>query len=528
MKHILSVLLIFPLIWVVEVRAQTIDAAIKEIQSISLPGIIITDVQDVTTGIFTPQGKKAITNLPPFIRVALTSKPTTESNIRIELWMPKDKWNGRFLGTGNGGGAGSISYGALVSGLLRGFATANTDMGTSPGAIEAVGHPERWADFGYRSTHEMTTASKAILEVYYNKPAHHTYFLGCSTGGQQALMEAQRYPDDYNGIVAGAPANNRTHLHASFIWNSQAVNPRVGGAAISQKKMALLAKLTIRNCNGKDGGAPGDNFLTDPRICSFDPKILPQCPEGTETDSCFSNAEIIALKKIYDGPVNPRTGERIYSGLPLGGTSLETTVVHLYPFNWVFGNSFDYTKFDFDRDMAKADSVLGPLLNANDPDLAPMKRRGGKILMYTGTFDQLVPFEDALNYYERVIKHQHGLKQTQDFFRFFLVPGMGHCGGGPGVNDFGQGLSLNVRQDREHDLMTAMIVWVENKIPPDKIIATTFNCCDTVNRINFQRPIFPYPKLPDYIGGDPKKASSFKGKEHKRGGVAEPAKIYMK
>jgi feruloyl esterase len=178
--------------------------------------------------------------------------------------------------------------------------------------------------------------------------------------------------------------------------------------------------------------------------------------------------------------------------------------------------------------MAKADSVLSPVLNANNPDLEPMKKKGGKILMFTGTFDQLVPFEDALNYYERVIEKQHGVKQTQDFFRYFLVPGMGHCGGGPGLNDFGQGLSPNVARDREHDLMTAMIDWVENKISPDKIIASTFNCCDTVNRINFQRPIFPYPKLPDYVGGDPKKESSFKGREHERREVTVPAKIYLK
>jgi feruloyl esterase len=527
MKHFLGVLLIILLLGI-GAGAQTAGTSIQDIKGINLPGVTITEIQDVTAGTFTPQGKKPITNLPPFIRVALTSKPTPDSNIRIEIWLPKENWNGRLLGTGNGGGAGSISYGALASGLLRGFATANTDMGTSPGAIEMVGHPERWADFGYRSTHEMTTASKAILEVYYKRPAHHAYFFGCSTGGQQALMEAQRYPEDYNGIVAGAPANNRTHLHASFIWNLIAANPKAGGTAISQKKMAFLSKLAIRNCDGKDGSALNDNFLTDPRICKFDPKILPQCPEGSETDSCFSRAEIAALKKIYDGPVNPRTGERIYSGLPMGGTSLESTAVHLYIFNWVFGNSFDYTKFDFDRDMVKADSILGPLLNANNPDLSPMKKRGGKILMYTGTFDQLVPFEDALNYYERVIKNQNGLKQTQDFFRFFLVPGMGHCGGGPGLNDFGQGLSLNVKQDREHDLMTAMIDWVENRIPPDKIIATTFNNGDTINKIRFQRPLFPYPKFPDYIGGDTKSASSFKGKEHKRGGVAKPAQIYLK
>lgn len=511
---------------------QTTEDAIQKIKEIKLPGVTITEVQDVSVGNFTQSGKTPITNLPAFIRVAIISKPTSESNIRIELWLPKDTWNGRFLGTGNGGGAGSINYGALASGVIRGFATANTDMGTSLGVLEAVGHPEIWADFGYRATHEMTTVSKAILAVYYKKDAHHSYFVGCSTGGQQALMEAQRYPDDYDGIVAGAPANNRTHLHASFIWNLQAVNPKTGGVPISQKKMELLSGLLIRDCNGKDGGAPGDNFLTDPRICKFDSKILSECHEGTQTDSCFSSAEISTLGKIYDGPINPKTGERIYSGLPVGANSLTLAASHLYLFNWVFGNkfdyaTFDYATFDFDRDMAKVDSILGPVLNANNPDLRPFKKQGGKILMYTGTFDQLVPFEDALSYYERVVKNQQGLKQTQDFFRYFLVPGMGHCGGGPGLNDFGQGLSLNVKQDREHDLMTAMIDWVENNIPPEKMIATTFNCCDTANRINFQRPIFPYPKFPDYQGGDLKNSSSFKGEKHKRGEVTVPAQIYL-
>lgn len=522
MRHFLSTIFLSHFLWVMAASAQTNGDAIQKIKEIKIPGVTIIEIQDISVGNFTQSGKKPITNLPAFIRVVIISKPTSESNIGIELWLPKDTWNGRFLGTGNGGGAGSINYGALASGVIRGFATANTDMGTSLGVLEAVGHPEIWADFGYRATHEMTTVSKAILAVYYKEDAHHSYFVGCSTGGQQALMEAQRYPDDYDGIVAGAPANNRTHLHASFIWNLQAVNPNTGGIPISQKKMELLSRLLFRNCNGKDGGVPGDNFFTDPRICNFAPKILSQCSDDTQPDSCFSGAEIATLKKIYEGPVNPRTGERIYSGLPLVANSLTLASAHLYPFNWVFGSKFDYARFDFDRDMAKVDSVLGPVLNANNPDLEPFKKRGGKIVMYTGTFDQLVPFEDALNYYERVVENQHGLKQTMFFFRYFLVPGMGHCNGGPGLNDFGQGLSLNVIRDREHDLMTAVIDWVESKIPPEKIIATTFNCCDTVNSIKFQRPIFPYPKFPNYQGGDPKSPSSFKGAEHKRGKVAIP------
>jgi len=497
------------------VIAQSTDKKLNEIREIILPEVTITEVEDIPAGNFTPPGGKKLTNLPAFIRVAFTSRPTPESNIRMELWMPKDTWNNRFLGTGTGGGAGSINYNALINGVTGGFATANTDMGTSPGADKIIDYPERWADFGYRSTHLMTVISKAILKIYYNKPAHYSYFDGCSTGGQQALMEAQRYPEDYNGIIAGAPANNRTHLHTFFVWNLIATNQGKEPAILSQKKMELLSKLVLKNYSGKDGGAPGDDFLTDPRFCHFDPETLPQCTEESNTDSCFTTAEIAVVKKLYDGPTNPRTGERIYSPLPLGGTQLESTSPHFYLFKWVFGKDFDYTKFDFDHDMGKLDSLLGPILNANNPDLNPMKKRGGKILMYTGTEDQLVPAPDAINYYERVIEAQGGLKQTQDFFLFFLVPGMGHCGGGPGLNYIGQ-------------ILPVMINWVEKGIAPDKIIATAFNCCDTINRIHFQRPVYPYPKYPDYVGGDPNLPSSFTGKVHPRGVVLKPNQIYLK
>jgi feruloyl esterase len=341
MKHFFIMISLFLLLGVMGAWAQATNDIIQEIRRMNLPGITITEIQDISAGIFTPPRGKTISNFPSILSVALISKPTPESNIRIEIWMPKDNWNGRLLGTGNGGGAGSINYGILVAGVMRGFATANTDMGTSPGVNELVGYPERWADFGYRSTHEMTVVSKAILEVYYKKQAHHSYFYGCSTGGQQALMEAQRYPYDYNGIIAGAPANNRTHLHASFIWNLKAAEQVPGSPIISQKKMALLADLLIHNYDGKDIRAPGDEFITDPRIYKFDPEMLPCCPDGNITDSCFSSDEIAALKKLYNGPTNPRTGDRIYTPLPLGGTRIENYAPHLYPFKWVFGNDFD-------------------------------------------------------------------------------------------------------------------------------------------------------------------------------------------
>ena len=514
---------LFPL--AVSLHAQSAADFRTTLEKLKLPGITITEVQDVPAGSFTINGR-VFADLPAFCRVALTSKPCPESNIRIEVWMPVTNWNARFLGTGNGGGAGSINHGVLAAGISRGFATANTDMGTSVGVMNAVGHPEIWKDFGYRATHEMTVAAKAVICAYYKKKITYSYFSGCSTGGQQSLMEAQRYPDDYDGILAGAPANNRTHLHASFIWNLQANNDG-GHEIVSKKKMELLSEIVIKNFKAQDCGAPEDRFLSDPRICTFNPAMLPHC-QDTVSDSCFSEAEINALKKIYRGPVNPRTGERIYSPLPMGGNKLENVAPHLYPFFWAFGKDFDYMKFDFDRDMAKADSMLAPILNANNPDLSRLKKSGGKIILYTGTDDQLVLPQDAINYYDRVIEELHGLKETQDFFRLFLVPGMGHCGGGRGLNDFGQGIPRKGAADAERDLLTTLINWVEKGIVPERLVATTFYCCDKADSIRFQRPLFPYPLLPGYTGGDPNLPSSYQPVARPAGGVLKPAEVYLR
>jgi len=260
--------------------ASTTSAAgrCQAISQMKIEGVTITAASSVESGSFTPpDATSAIVNLPPFCRVAATLRPTPDSNIKIELWMPENDWNGRFLGTGNGGGAGRLSYRSLELGMRRGFATANTDMGTSPNADAVVDHPERWADFGYRSTHQMTVVSKQIVETYYGKAQTqtHAYFVGCSTGGGQGLMEAQRYPGDYNGILAGAPANNRTHIHTGFVWNAQAAN-QPPGVQLAPETIAFITKSVVNACAGKDGGAPGDNFLTDPRECRFDPDTLPK------------------------------------------------------------------------------------------------------------------------------------------------------------------------------------------------------------------------------------------------------------
>jgi feruloyl esterase len=201
---------------------------------------------------------------------------------------------------------------------------------------------------------------------------------------------------------------------------------------------------------------------------------------------------------------------------------------HYYQLKWVFGADYNFRTFDFDKDMAKVDDILAPILNANNPDLSPLKKAGAKLIMFTGTADPIVPFQDAVNYYDRVTALQGGLKNTQSFFRYFLVPGMGHCGGGPGVNELGQNLNVTPQSTSENNVLLALVKWVEEGAAPEKMIASGFNCCSVPGGVRFQRPVFPYPKFPHYTGGDVNSPASYKGVDHPTGLVLKPAAKYLK
>lgn len=288
----------------------------------------------------------------------------------------------------------------------------------------------------------------------------------------------------------------------------------------------MVTRAVLNACAGKDGGAPGDNFLTDPSACHFDLKSLPLCPEGTDGPACLTQRQLTALEKIYAGPVNPRTGERIYTPIPFGSENVTSGIelqqnakqspnALFYQYKWAFGADFDYNTFDFDRDQDRLDSLLGPVLNANSTDLSAFDGNGSKLLMYSGTADPLVPYQDAVHYYERVTAAQGGLPRTQEFFRFFLIPGMGHCSGGPGLNDGG-------------DLLGALIKWMEEGIPPRQLTGTAYDQADPQKGIRFRRPVYPYPLLPVYVDGDIAMPESYKAMAFPLRKVAVPAARYLK
>lgn len=473
----------------------------------------------------------AFTNLPPYCEVYATIAPTADSQINVRVWMPTQRYNGRYLGTGNGGYAGGFFFSELADGINRGFATANTDMGANGAAgVNAdllVGHPEKWKDFGWRATHLMTQFAKALIETFYGTAAGRSYFAGCSTGGQQALMEAQRFPDDYDGILAGAPAFNRTHLHTVLISQYRATHVNQA-SYIPPNKLDLVNQAVLAQCGGKDGGAPNDSFLTDPRDCKFDPATL-QCPVGDGL-TCLNADQVAAMKIYYEGATNLASGAVINPGNARGSetsnpsalgfvlneSSTEPTFDSL--FKWVFGLTWQWQTFDFNKDMATVDQVLAADLNATDTDLRPFEQHGGKLIMYHGFADPLIPSQSSINYYNAMLQTVTGgrsgnaLKRVQKFARLFMAPGMWHCKDGPGPNAFGGSIQQQAPSyDPQYDLLTALTQWVERQVAPNSVVATKYLGDVAQSGVVMQRPLCPYPQFASYTGtGATNLAGSFK------------------
>jgi len=473
-------------------------ASCESLGSLALPDTTITLAQIVAAGSFTPpiSGGSSIAgrpsaadmrfaNLPVFCRVTATLKPSSDSEIKVEVWMPVSGWNGNLQSVGNGGWGGIISYPALALALADGYATASTDTGHAGNTGSfALGHPEKFIDFGYRSVHEMTVASKAIIAAYYGQAPKRAYWNGCSTGGRQGLTEAQRYPSDYNGIIAGAPANNSTHLDAWSVSISQAAH-KDEASYIPPGKFAVIHKAVMDACDALDGLK--DGLIGNPARCRFDPKVL-ACKNG-DGPSCLTPPQVATARKYYAPAKNPRTGQEIYPGLEPGSELDWGHKAGPEPF-FFFTDSFKYVTFnnpdwDFrtlnlDRDIALADKIDNGTTSAMDPNLKDFFGRGGKLLMYHGWSDPDIAPRNSINYYQRVLKAMPGT--AGDSIRLFMFPGMGHCGGGDGPNIF--------------DAVGALAQWVEKSQPPNQVPASHL----TNGVVDRMRPVCPYPKNAAYKG----------------------------
>jgi hypothetical protein len=479
----------------------------EHLTSLKFDGASITAARTVAAGALSLPagrgGRNHFEDLPAFCRVEGVIKPSSDSEIRFEVWMPSAGWNGKFFEAGNGGFAGSILYPQLAAALRNGYAAASTDtghQGSATNADWALGHYEKIIDFAYRSIHETTQKSKDVVHGFYGAGPKHSYFSGCSNGGRYALMEAQRYPDDYDGIIAGAAANFWTHNIAGFVWDAQALD----GAAIPPEKMKAVETAVLAGCDAKDGVT--DGVIDDPRKCHFDPATI-VC-RGAESDACLTKAQAAALQKIYDGPKNSK-GEQIFPGyLPgaeTGPGGWNRWVTGPQADQRAYGNGFfadmvfsnanwDFHTFQWDRDMKIADDKFAQAFNSTNPNLKAFKERGGKLLIYHGWSDTAISPLNAVNYYESVVAKM-GRAQAAEFMQLYMVPGMQHCAGGPGPSSFGTGPSPVT--DPEQSLFSALDRWVTQGAAPDKVIATKAKTETTPERT---RPLCPYPQTAHYKG----------------------------
>jgi len=492
------------------------DAAAQTCEKLSglkLANTTITSAQAVASGSFTPAtGSPApFKELPAFCRITGVIKPTADSDIKFEVWMPIAGWNKKFQGIGNGGFAGYIAYPELAAALARGYASASTDTGhTRQDATWALGHPEKIVDYGYRAVHEMTNKSKAIINAFYGNAPKRSYFSSCSNGGRQALMEAQRYPDDYDGLIAGAPANYFTHFFAGFAWNQQALMSD-SASYIPASKLKAIEAAALRACDARDGVT--DGVIDDPRRCNFDPSIL-LC-KGAESDDCLTEKQIATLKKIYEGPRDSR-GQPIIPGFVPGGESEaggwdrlifgaapgksgESSFATQAFANMIHNDAgWDLKTFNLEKDTRLADEKMAAILNATDPNLDAFRARGGKLILYHGWSDAALSPLNTINYFESVVR-KLGRRDSASFVRLFMLPGMQHCGGGRGPDTFGAFVP-GAQRDSGHDISLALERWVEEGKAPNQIIATKLEGSGPKSKIIRTRPLCLYPQVARYKG----------------------------
>ncbi|MDA9096047.1 tannase/feruloyl esterase family alpha/beta hydrolase [Porticoccaceae bacterium] len=458
-----------------------------------------------------------VDEIPAFCRVVVHTSFSTDSSVNSEVWLPLSNWNGRFLGVGNGGFAGVIRYHGMLSGIQRGFVVANTDMGTRPlknGVFPAIAHPIKWLDYGRRSTHGMTVIGKALTQEFYSRGPDYSYWQGCSTGGFQGQRNAQYFPDDYDGIIAGNPGNRRANKVMGLLYNFMQPKFHPKGI-ISDQKLMLMHKAVLKQCAGLSGGLADDPFLANPYACDWKPETL-LC-KSSDKSKCLTQAQVVMANKLYSPFVLKSSGKMVWPGLPRG-TELGWKVYmdhanqpeppHADAVRSILGSEHNFSTSDWDHDVETYLQIQGFFWgDADNTDLSAFQKRGGKILSYFGWNDTSTSY-DTTNYYQALERHlqtQYNLNVNQaavklrEFYRLFMMPGVEHCGAGNGPNTI--------------DALTPLMLWVEEGVAPERIHAswteTPGHFPASLGR-PLSRPLCPYPLVANYNGfGDKTKAESF-------------------
>jgi feruloyl esterase len=465
-------------------------------KSLQLPNVTVSVAEAVAAGKSKPSGPPGLggspvgnyASLPAFCRVAATSRPTPDSDIRFEVWMPLAGWNGKFVGGGNGVWAGSIAYSDMTTPLSRGYATAASDVGHQGSPLDGsflTGHPEKLIDFGHRAVHETTVAAKAIIAAFYGSGPKRSLYASCSTGGRIGLMEAYRYPADYDGISAVAPANPMVPLMIMSLWTG-AATMKDETSRISPPLMQRVQKAAMEACDAGDGVQ--DGIINHPPACGFDPSVL-QCKAGVTAD-CLAAPQLAAIRAIYAGPKNPRTGKQIYPGLAVGSEAqMPVLTMGQEPFpvattffkGPVFNDqTWSFRSFDYDKDTERALDYGSAALDIPPTGLDRYFKSGRKLLLTHGWSDGLIPAQSTVNFYEALVQ-DIGKSRAKKGVRLFMAPGMGHCAGGAGPSSI--------------DYLGAIDQWVETGKAPERLIAS-----NQPNQSARTRPLCPHPQIAKYTG----------------------------
>jgi feruloyl esterase len=427
----------------------------------------------------------------PFCRVA----GFIEDEIGFEVWLPAE-WNGRLQNVGNGGYAGSFNYRAANEAMAAGYAAGTTDVGHRDepgggfGASWAENRPDRVENFGHRAHHLLAVVSKEIVAARYGRPEEYAYYTGCSSGGWQGLTEIQKYPADYDAIAIGAPAQNFVRKETISMWMARAVPEE---ASLSQEQAELVSETALNYCDAVDGVE--DGIVSMPLQCDFDPARL-ACGSGTDAAACLSPAQVETARLAF-GPRTTDGGLALYPGSSFGttirairggGTGQPGALLRYLTSDY----EWSADTFDADRDIAELEARYDDMLGATNPDLRAFAERGGKMILWHGWTDPGIPAFNTLGYMQTV-EQEMGKEAVDEFVRVYMAPGVNHCGGGVGPNQW--------------DMLTPLVSWLEEGVAPTSIVAASVDADGETTRT---RPLCPHPQVARYDGqGDPDVASSF-------------------